>query len=908
MADLPSGTVTFLFTDIEGSTKLAQECADQMPDLLERHHAILHKAIQSHQGYVFRIVGDSFSAAFHTVRDALNATLAAQRELRNESWSPVPVKVRMGIHTGVADWKGKDHEPEYEGYATLAMTSRVMSAAHGGQILLSHNAYELAKDQPPTGATLKDLGEYDLKDFQQPQTIYQLVVPDLPSDFPPLKTLKSVRNNLPLNLTSFIGRERELAESQEKLASARLLTLIGPGGTGKTRLSLEVALEQIGNFKDGVWLVELAPVSDAAFVVSTIAFVFNLREVQGVPLINTVMDYLRAKELLLLLDNCEHLVEASAQIANQLLGACRYLKIIASSREALGTNGETVYRVPSLKDDEATRLFVERAMKTEPRFHMTDENALYVAQICSRLDGIPLAIELAAARVNLFTPQQIAERLDDRFKLLTGGSRTALPRQQTLRALIDWSYQTLNETEQRALRRLSVFSGGWTFEAAEAVIGESEVFDGLAGLVNKSLVNVEEQEGKSRYSFLETIRQYAMDKLAESGEASSARDRHQDFFLKFAEPAAEGLFSGKERKHWINVFELEHDNLRSALRWGLDREPLKALKLIGFMSDFWLIRGYVAEGRRWCNAALDDTENLPYDGNDNMQARARGFHILAVLSNNQGEHHTALAAAEKAIVLYRQAGNLKRLVRSLIVYGEASAFTDDLDQALNSLHESEKISREMDYKYELSWVLGSLSYVTSEIYGRSAAEQINSYLEESLALDQQIDDSQKDIRIKVFRVEQAYFRGELEEARKYAYEILSYHKEMGNILAYNSYKSGMAHAWRQIGNLAEALPIYRETILTYKDYGHRGAIAHQLECFAFIAIAQEHGERAVKLLGAAEALREASNSRMTPQERIEYDKQVADLQAGIDEKIITSLWAEGRSMTLEQAIEFALAS
>ena len=897
----PSGTVTFLFTDIEGSTRLAQEHADQMPILLAQHHAILRQAIQAHQGYVFRIVGDSFAAAFHTVADALHATLDAQRALRNEAWSPVPIRARMGIHTGTAEWKGKDHEPEYEGYATLAMTSRVMSAGHGGQILLSQHAYELAQDKPPDNTTFKDLGEYNLKDFLPPQTIYQITAPDLPSDFPPLKTLKSVRNNLPLNLTSFIGRERELAEAQEKLASARLLTLIGPGGTGKTRLSLQVALEQIGHFKDGVWFVELAPIADAALIVSAIASVFHLHEVQGIPLLNTVMDYLRAKELLLLLDNCEHLVEASAQLAHQLLRACPYLKIVASSREALGIDGETIYRVPSLKDEEATRLFVERATKTEPRFHLTDENAPFVAQICSRLDGIPLAIELAAARVKLFTPQQIAERLDDRFKLLTGGSRAALPRQQTLRALIDWSYVTLNEMEQRALRGLAVFSGGWTFEAAEAVIGESEAMDGLSGLVNKSLVNVVEQEGESRYSFLETIRQYAMDKLVESGAASATRDRHLNYFLKLAERAGEGLFS-KERKDWLSIFEFEHDNLRSALRWGLDHAPLQALTLIGFLGDFWLVRGYLVEGQTWCKTALDSVEKLYRAGSE--RACARGFQVWAMLSNNQGEHRVAREAAEKAIAIYRQLGETKRLAISLIVLGTACAFSGDVPRAFDSIRESERISREMGHTLELAWALQALSYLTSETQGRAAEKEAEAYLQESLALIQ--EHPWGTIASKEFLARQAYARGEIVTARKYGDEVLAYYQEAGLTLRFTSLKSDLAHLLRQTGNFTEVLPLYRETIVAYQDLGHRGAIAHQLECFAFIAIAQEYGERAVKLLGAAEALREISNSRMTPQERSEYDKQVADLRAGMDEKIFASLWVEGRSMTMEQAIQFAL--
>src|SRR5215216_99787 len=494
----PSGTVTFLFTDIEGSTRLAQEHPKEMPELLARHNAILNGSIETHHGFVFRIVGDSFSAAFATASDALSAALEAQRTLQTESWSPAPVKVRMGIHTGSAQWKDdpQGQNASYEGYRTLALTQRIMSVGHGCQILLSQTTRDLVKDRLPEETELRDMGERYLKDIVQSEHLYQVVAHALLSEFPPLTTLETSNHNLPAQLTSFIGREQEIAEAQKLFSSTRILTFIGPGGTGKTRLSLQVAAEQISEFKDGVWLIELAQLADSDYILSTIASTFHLRELQGVPLIDTLTDYLRGKQLLLVLDNCEHLIETCAQLADHFLQACPKLKIIASSREALGIGGETVYRVPSLslpqdrKDPrdgqelthdlmgyQATRLFAERALKANPQFALTNDNAPYVAQICQRLDGIPLAIELAAARVKLFTPQQIAQRLNDRFKLLTGGSRTALPRQQTLRALIDWSYHTLNETEQRALRWLAVLTGGWTFEAAESILGESEAMD-----------------------------------------------------------------------------------------------------------------------------------------------------------------------------------------------------------------------------------------------------------------------------------------------------------------------------------------------------------------------------------------------------------------------------------------------
>ncbi|HJR80740.1 MAG TPA: adenylate/guanylate cyclase domain-containing protein, partial [Anaerolineales bacterium] len=585
MNNLPSGTVTFLFTDIEGSTKLAQEYPQEMPELLARHNDILNQSIETHHGFVFRIVGDSFSAAFETASAALSAALEAQRILQNKSWSPAPIKVRMGIHTGSAQWKEDSQGAYYEGYGTLALTQRVMSVGHGGQILLSQTTHDLVKERLPEGTELRDMGERRLKDILQPEHIYQVAAPDLLSDFPPLTTLDSRNHNFPAQLTSFIGREQELREAQKLLSSTRILTFIGPGGTGKTRLSLQAAAEQIPEFKDGVWLIELAQLTDSTYVLSAIASVFHLRELPGIPLIDTATDYLRGKQLLLVLDNCEHLIETCAQLSEHFLQACPKLKILTSSREALGIDGETVYRVPSLSlpsaqggrskslmDYEATRLFSERAIKANPQFTLTTGNAPYVIQICERLDGIPLAIELAAARVKLFTPQQIAERLDDRFKLLTGGSRTALPRQQTLRALIDWSYLTLNETEQEVLRRLAVFSGGWTFEAAESVAGEIEAMDGLSGLVNKSLVNVEEQEGESRYRYLETIRQYAMEKLLESGDSVNVRDRHLAHFMEVSRRAEE-YFGTAQRLLWVNRLEVEHDNIRSALGWGLESNP-----------------------------------------------------------------------------------------------------------------------------------------------------------------------------------------------------------------------------------------------------------------------------------------------------------------------------------------------
>ena len=899
MGKLPSGTVTFLFTDIEGSTKLAQEFPDALPALLARHNNILNKVIEAQNGYVFRVAGDSFSVAFHTASDALTAALDAQRRLHNEAWVPVPIKVRMGINTGAAQWKDDANGAYYEGYATLALTQRIMSAGHGGQILVSQTVHDLVKDQMLEGLELRDLGARRLKDIVQNEHLYQVVVTDLPSEFPPLATLETFNHNLPVQLTSFIGRERELAEAQAKLTSARLLTLIGPGGTGKTRLSLQIAGEQLPNFKDGVWLIELAPVSDPALLVSTIASVFELREVQNIQPVSILLDYLRNRQLLLILDNCEHLVEASAQITNQLLHVCPNLKIIASSREALGIDGETVYRVPSLLDDEATRLFVERATKADSRFKRTEHNAAYIAQICSRLDGIPLAIELAAARVKLFTPEQIAERLDDRFKLLTGGSRTALPRQQTLRALIDWSYQTLNQTEQRALRQLAVFSGGWSFDGAEAVIGQDEAMEGLLGLVNKSLVNVEEQEGEARYRFLETIRQYAMEKLVESGETVAARDRHLDYVLNLAGQMQQGMLVA-ENIEALDQLELEHDNLRAALEWACANHLDKALKLAYAVGGFWAVRDHNSEAVTWCKTILKKTESIPEVDRD----RARVYGVLGWISVTTGEHKAGREAAEKAIALAEKSNDFITIARAYSIVALTSIFLGDYPTAQHASMAGESIARQQGLKSELAFALSTRAQMT--YFSRGNMEQAKAYIVEAADVAREAGFGWAASFLAIGLGHTAAVLGDLEAARAGFMESARIAKRMGNRRIVYSSQSELGHILRQHGELDEPLAIYKDLLPKWKDLGHRSAVAHELECIAYILMRKEEPERAATLLGAAEALREAIDSIMTEAEQVEYTKEISALRAGMDEVEFQQSWNTGRLLSMDDAIEYAL--
>ena len=484
MANPPTGTVTFLFTDIEGSTKLWELYPDAMKVALARHDIILRQAIESHGGVVFKTVGDAFCAAFSSAPAAVEAALAAERALFSERWGETgAVRTRAALHTGNAE----SREGDYFG-PTLNRVARLLSTGYGGQILLSLPAQELVRDHLPEGTELRDLGEHRLKDLIRPERIYQLAAWGLPADFPPLRALDPQRTNLPIQPTSFIGRRQEMAEVRRLLTATRLLTLTGTGGVGKTRLALHVAADLVDAYRDGVWLVELASVTDPALVLQAVAAALGVREQPGRPLRDTLIDFLDARHLLLVLDNCEHLVAACAQLADAVLHACPTVTILATSREALGVGGELTWRVPSLPAPdaqhppplehltqyEAVRLFIDRAVFALPSFTVTNANAPAVAQICWRLDGISLAIELAAARVKLLAPEQIAARLDDRFRLLTGGSRTALPRQQTLRAAIDWSYDLLSEPERTLLRRLSVFAGGWTLEGAEAVCGDGQ--------------------------------------------------------------------------------------------------------------------------------------------------------------------------------------------------------------------------------------------------------------------------------------------------------------------------------------------------------------------------------------------------------------------------------------------------
>ena len=615
MLDVPTGTITLLFTDIEGSTLLLQHVGEQYSSMLAQCRQVLRTAFQQSHGHEVDTQGDAFFFAFARATDAVSAAVAAQRALASQAWpDQVAVHVRMGLHTG---------EPQRtaEGYVGLDvhLAARLMSAGHGGQVLLSQTTRHLVEHHLPEGVSLRDLGEHRLKDLLHKSHLFQLVIAGLPADFPPLGTLDAHPHNLPMQPTPFIGREREVAAVQQLLLheDMRLLTLTGPGGSGKTRLGLHVAAELSDYFTEGIYFVNLAPISDAELVVPTIAQTLGVKESPTRSILEQLQAFLQEKRLLLLLDNFEQVVSAAC-ILSDLLVLCPRLKLLVTSRAVLHLSAEHEFAVPplslpdlthlpdlvTLSQYEAVALFIARAQALQPEFQMSNATAPAVAEICARLDGLPLAIELAAARIKLLPPPALLARLGRRLAVLTSGGRDAPARQQTLRKTIEWSYQLLDVEEQRLFRRLSVFVGGCTLEAIEAVCAALDtqipvvsVLDGVASLIDKSLLRQSEQEAaEPRVVMLETIREYGREALEACGEAEVTHQAHAAYYLMLAE-AAEQAWNGPQQVVWVARLEQEHDNLRVAMNWLLERgEAEGAFRLGTALWWFWYAQEHMHEG------------------------------------------------------------------------------------------------------------------------------------------------------------------------------------------------------------------------------------------------------------------------------------------------------------------------
>ncbi len=718
---LPTGTVTLLLADVEGSTRLWETQPEEMATAIARFNQAVCDVIAAHHGVrpVEQGEGDSFVAAFARASDAVVCALELQR-------APLaPIRLRIGVHTGEVQLRD---EGNYAG-PTINRAARLRDLAHGGQTVLSGATEPLVVDRLPEGAWLTDLGSHPLRDLPRPERVVQLCHPDLVNEFAPLRVTGAVvSRRLPVQLTSFVGRDAELTQLRELLAGNRVVTLTGAGGVGKTRLAIQVAAAMAPEFGDGVWCVDLAPLTDPELVPVTVARALGLPDQPGRSTMDTLLRFVRDRQLLVVLDNCEHLLDASAELVVVLLGGAPGLTVLATSREAIGVAGEVSWRVPSLSlADEAIELFADRARHARPDFTLTDDNAATVGEICARLDGVPLAIELAAARVRALSLAEILDSLHDRFRLLTGGARTAVRRQQTLRASVDWSHALLTEPERVLFRRLAVFLGGFDLVAAQAVAGGGDVqryqvLDQLTLLVDKSLVVADDTGERTRYRLLETVRQYALEKLGESGEADSVRSRHRDYYTALA--AVLDAPAGSDYEQRIEQADIEIDNLRAAFGWSRENSDMElALALASSLQPLWQARGRIREGLTWFDTALadDDAHHLGVA----PAVRARALADSVVLGLWVGDADSP-DQAQQALAIAREVDDPALLARALTSCGYIASYFD-AEAARAYLAEAIGLARALGDQWRLSQILAFKASAAraagNPLAGRAAAEE-----------------------------------------------------------------------------------------------------------------------------------------------------------------------------------------
>jgi len=854
MSQPPTGTITLLFTDIEDSTRLLQRLGDHYPAILAAHQQLLRAAFERGSGYEVLTEGDSFFVAFERAGDAVGAAVAAQQALATHQWPDgIALRVRMALHTGEPSSTGDD----YVGL-DVHRAARLCAAGHGGQVLLSQTTHALVEHNLPAGVAARDLGTHRLKDLLRPERIFQLVIANLPDAFPPLKTLDAGLTNLPVQATALIGRERDIATARMLLRreDLRLLTLTGPGGTGKTRLALQVAAELLDTFADGVYFVTLAPINDPDLVTSTIVQTLGIREAGSLPLIERLKDHLRAKHMLLLLDNFEQVLQATS-LVGQLLAAAPGLKILVTSRAALHLYGEREFLVPPLAlpnvqqlpaldrliQYDSVRLFIERAQAVKADFTVTNDNAPAVAEICVRLDGLPLAIELAAARSKLFPPQSLLARLNQRFKVLVGGAQDLPARQQTLRSAVDWSYNLLNAGEQALFRHLAVFVGGFTVDAAETVCGADaklhmEVLDGLALLVDNSLLQQDAGlGGEPRILMLETIREYALELLTEHGEIAALQRQHATYYLALAETADPEL-RGAQMLRWLVRLKQEHDNLRAALTWyQMQDDSIEAsIRLAGALWFFWFLQGLPTEGRSWLNGAL-----VRLDRSEAAASVARAWAVggAGMLAWIQGDWIDAQALGEKALFWAQQVGDRQIAADALYLLSQCAMGHGDLARALTLATESLALHRDGHDRFRLGMILLRLGWL---YFQQGMVAQAQAYMDECYTVSRSVQNPFLHAGILGLFADLAARLGDDTRARVYSEESLELLRALGE--HYNL-------TWRlfSLGDIArrehdeeQAGRWYREGLALAEKMGHKGGRANAM--YHLGALARKQGDDA----------------------------------------------------------------
>ncbi len=875
-----------------------------MQAALSRHDDLLRSAVTTNSGYVFKTVGDGCCAAFSRPQDALAAAVDAQRAIAAEDWRPVGgLRVRMAIHAGLAD----ERDGDYYG-PVLNRIARILDMAHGGQVLVSGTVAELIEDRLPARATLRDLGSHRLRDLSKPEAIYQLTVPDLASDFPSIRSLETFSNNLPVQLTSFVGRETEIAEIARLLESAHLVTLAGAGGVGKTRSALQVGADLVERYPDGVWLAELAPVVDSALVPSAIAQVFNIEDAgSSRPLIDSIVLALKHKQTLIILDNCEHLVSAVAEVAERILSRCPKVKMIATSREPLGIAGEQVYRMPSLAvppitehltaekalEYGAVALFAARAQSAQKNFALSDGNAAIVADIVRRLDGIALAIELAAPRIKVLSAAQLAHRLDERFKLLTGGSRTALPRQQTLRAMIGWSYDLLTDGERSLLRQLAIFRGGCTLEAAQEIcaderIADWDVFELLSCLVDKSLVVAHLEDENERYSLLETTRQYALERLEETGGVNAVAARHCMYFSDLAERLLGEIWE-TTTDCWLESARADLENYRAAIDWSLARGNdieagaaiVAALRLLWYDS-------FRREGSVLVARALQAL-------NDDAPAQLRGRLLLTDAYIDE----RALQAAEQAVTLLAQCNDGANHAFALRALAACLARRGKLHEALERCEEALTLARRLGIARLAATITGDMGYWSAEA---GNVRRGRALLEETVALHRSSNDV---LRMAIALVNLAEVRfgagdgqGAFDSAREAQSIVRRIHNDYrlmilaNNLAAYSLSLHDHDTAWLSAREALELALAREQTIYAAIAIGHLAEIA------AFTGDC----ERAARLVGYVDAVYAAEDCVRESTEKRGYDRAMSLLRQALPRERLTTLMNEGACFDASAAL------
>lgn len=867
--ELPTGTVTFLFTDIEGSTQLLQELGERYEAVQDEQAAIVARACADAEGVIVRIEGDGFFVVFEDPVKAVGASVSAQLALAGHHWSHgEPLRVRMGMHTGRGVLGGGD----YVGI-DVNRAARIADAAHGGQVLISDATRSLVEHTLPQGASLRDLGEHRFKGIRHAEHVYDVVIEGLSADFPQIRGLaKAGPSNLPLQLTSFVGREKELTELVRLTDQSRILTLTGPGGIGKTRLALAAAAECLPSFTDGATFVDLSAVRDPGLVPSEILGRLESTPPDGRPTNDRLTEQLRHTELLLVLDNFEQVVEAAPSI-EELVAAAPGLKVMVTSRVALSVRGEQEYVVPpfdlpaegavldELAESAAVRLFADRAASVSPGFEVTEQNAKAVAGVVARLDGLPLAIELAASRVKLLTPPEILERLHHRLALLTSGPRTLPERQRTLRAVVEWSYDLLNEEEQRLFCRLSVFSGGWTIEGAEAVCDFPELdldpLDAMESLIDRSLIRrISSDAQPTRVSMLETIREFALEHLETDSAADLVRKRHAEFFHELAFEA-EPHFTGSGQTRWLERCDREHDNIRAALRWAIESDEAElAQETAGALWRYWQQRGHIEEAIHW----FDEVLAMP-SGRGRTRARAKALAGAGGIRWWQSGPD-ARPIYEEALDIEREHGDPRGLAEALVNWGYVTGATGDFETALESFNESRD-------------------------------------------LFEQLGDEDAVARVQWAATNPAAMVGGWDEAVALGEQYVERWRRLGNWFHLGEGLLGLATGYARTGRMVEARPAAREALELAVEADFSTGIGSAIMTLAFLASWEGRYEESLRLGGAAMSIREEAGGPPTMFLEFILGDPVEEARAKLSDDVAQRVWETGQAMSQEEAVAAA---